>query len=116
MLFTHSRPKIHARDDGLNEAMKRKSLECAGSGFNASHSLGAILFGLVFIILALENYVYLKSSVALNTLLVAGPLIFAALAFKYWFSVPRNWIIAGTLLIGCIAGVAPCGLTRFPET
>jgi hypothetical protein len=68
-------------------------------GFNASHSLGAILFGLVFIILAFENYAYLKSSAALNTLLVAVPLIFTALAFRYWFSVPRNGIVAGTLLI-----------------
>ena len=60
----------------------------------------AIVFGVVFIVVALENDAYLKSSVALNTLLVAVPLIFTALAFKYWFSVPRKGILAGTLLIG----------------
>ena len=54
----------------------------------------------IFIIVALENSEYLKFSVALNTLLIGVPLIFAAPAFKYWFSVPRKGIIAGTLLIG----------------
>lgn len=41
-----------------------------------------------------------ESSVALNTLLVAVSLIFMALAFKYWFSILGNGIVAGTLLIG----------------
>ena len=62
--------------------------------------LPPVVFGVVFIVVALENDAYLKSSVALNTLLVAVPLIFTALAFKYWFSVPRKGILAGTLLIG----------------
>lgn len=38
--------------------------------------------------------------VALNTLPVAVPLVSMALAFKYWFSVQRNGIVARTLLIG----------------
>jgi hypothetical protein len=95
-VFTFTTNKFDARDARLNEAMKRTSpvltretsMWNAWVGFNASHSLGAILFGLVFIILAFENYPYLKSSVALNTLLVAVPLIYVALA------------MAGTLLIG----------------
>ena len=107
-VYTFTTNKFDARDAGLNEAMKRTSpvltretsMWSAWVGFNASHSLGAILFGLVFIILAIENYGYLKSSAAFNTLLVAVPLIYVTLAFKYWFSVPRNGIVAGTVLIG----------------
>lgn len=64
-------------------------------GFNISHSPGAIPFGLVYIILAIGNYACLKSSFALNTLLVVVPLIFPTLAVKYWFSIPRNAIFAG---------------------
>lgn len=107
-LYTFTTNKFDARDAGLTEAMKRispvltreMSMWKAWVGFNASHSLGVILFGVIFIIVALENNAYLKSSVALNTLLVGVPLIFPALAFKYWFSVPRKGIIAATLLIG----------------
>ena len=107
-VFTFTTNKFDARDATLNEAMKRTnpvltretSMWKAWVGFNASHSLGAILFGAVFAVIALENYAYLKTSAALTTLLVAVPLIYLALAFKYWFSVPRNGIIAGALLIG----------------
>jgi hypothetical protein len=106
--YTLATNKFDARDARLTEDMKRISpvltrhttMWNAWVGFNLSHSLGAILFGLFYIILTLENYAYLKSSVALNTLLVGVPLIFLALALKYWFSIPRNGILVGTMLIG----------------
>ena len=71
----------------------------ARKGFNMSHSLGAILFGSFFIIVALENYQYLKTSVALNVVLIIVPLIFLVLAIKYWFDKPRNGILVGLSLI-----------------
>jgi len=68
-------------------------------GFNISHSLGAIVFGLVYIIIALENYDYLKTSTALNVLLLVVPLILLMLAVRYWFDKPRNGILVGFGLI-----------------
>ena len=107
MLYTFHGNKLHPRDPDVRDAMmadtpvltRQTTVWRATMGFNASHSLGAMLFGAVIIILGLENRAYLNSSVALNTLLVAVPLVFVALAFKYWFSVPRNGVVAGTLLI-----------------
>ena len=106
--YTLATNKFDARDANLTEQMKRTSpvltrqttMWDAWVGFNISHSLGAILFGLVYIVLAIENYAYLKSSVALNTLLIGVPMVFLALALKYWFSIPRNWILAVSMLIG----------------
>jgi hypothetical protein len=103
-MFTN---KFEARDAQLTEDMKRvspiltrrTSMWNAWKGFNMSHSLGAILFGSFFIIVALENYQYLKTSVALNVVLIIVPLIFLVLAIKYWFDKPRNGILVGLSLI-----------------
>ena len=68
-------------------------------GFNASHSLGAILFGAVYIVIALENYSYLRTSIALNVMLLSFPLAYLALAIKYWFSKPRTGVLLASVLI-----------------
>jgi len=103
-MFTN---KFEARELQLTGAMarvspiltSRTSMWNAWIGFNISHSLGAIVFGLVFDIIALENYEYLKTSVALNVLLLVVPLILFVLAVRYWFDKPRNGILAGFVLI-----------------
>jgi hypothetical protein len=103
-MFTN---KFEARDSQLTAEMTRvspiltsqMSMWNAWIGFNVSHSLGAISFGLVYIIIALENYEYLKTSVALNVLLLIVPLILLILAVKYWFKRPRNGILIGFGLI-----------------
>jgi hypothetical protein len=107
LVWTMCTNKFEARDPQLTADMKRvspvltsrTSMWNAWKGFNASHSLGAIVFGLFFIIVALENYDYLKTSVALNVVLVIVPLSFLALAIKYWFDKPRNGILIGLSLI-----------------
>ncbi len=103
-LFTD---KFEPRESGLLERMRQispnltrhTSMWNAWIGFNLSHSLGAMLFGLFYVVVALENYTYLRSSVALNVLLVAVPLIFLGLAIRYWFFAPRNGIVLATSLI-----------------
>jgi hypothetical protein len=106
-LWTLFSDRFEPRDPGLMERMKqdsprltrRTSMWNAWVGFNVSHSLGAIVFGLFYIVLALENYAYLRSSIALNVLLVAVPLIFLALAVRYWFYAPRNGILVALALV-----------------
>lgn len=68
-------------------------------GFHISHSLGLMVFGSFYIIVALENYAYLKSSVPLNVILLAVPLLYLVVAVKYWFDRPRNGILVGFTLI-----------------
>jgi hypothetical protein len=107
LFLTFFTNKFEARDSKLTEEMrqvspiltKRTSMWRAWIGFNASHSLGAILFGSLFLILSLENYAYLKSSIGLNFLLVLVPCAYLALAIKYWFDKPRNGILLALTLI-----------------
>lgn len=99
--------KIEPRDAALVDAMKtispmltrQTTMWKAWVGFNVSHSLGAILFGLIYIVLALENYAYLKSSLVLNGLVLLVPVSYLVLAVKYWFRKPRNGIVVALVLI-----------------
>jgi hypothetical protein len=69
------------------------------TGFHISHSLGLIIFGVLYVTLALDNPDYLFSSNILKTYLLVLPAIYIVLAHKYWFSLPRNGFIIGFGLI-----------------
>jgi hypothetical protein len=107
LIFTLFRDSFEPRDAALLQRMqevspkltRHTSMWKAWVGFNISHSFAAILFGLFYIVLAIENYAYLASSVALNLILLAIPAIFLGTALKYWFHAPRNGIIAAFTLI-----------------
>ena len=76
-------------------------------GFNASHSLGAMLFGLVYGYLAVFHLELLLQS---RFLLLLGALFlgsFVVLAKHYWFVIPLAGLIASTLLFvtGAALGV-----------
>ena len=62
-------------------------------GFNASHSLGAMLFGLVYGYLALMHPAFLFQSTFLLTVGLGLLLSYAWLAKVYWFSVPFTGIL-----------------------
>jgi len=73
-------------------------------GFNASHSLGAMLFGVVYADLALAHPAVLWGS---PVLLASGGALLAAFAWlgkRYWFSVPFRGIVLALVLY--LAGVA----------
>ena len=67
-------------------------------GFNASHSFGAMLFGLVYGYLALAQSAVLFSSwflLAVGLALLAGCVF---LGSRYWFSTPLRGIVLSTAL------------------
>jgi hypothetical protein len=67
-------------------------------GFNASHSFGAMLFGLVYGYLALAQPAVLFSSwflLAVGLALLAGCVF---LGSRYWFSTPLRGIVLSTAL------------------
>jgi hypothetical protein len=67
-------------------------------GFNASHSFGAILFGLVYGYLALVHPAFLFQSVFL---LVLGLILLGGYTFlgvRYWFSIPLRGILLSLTL------------------
>jgi hypothetical protein len=96
LIYTFSGPKLLPRDPDLVASMQRAMLVItrettvwrAWIGFNASHSMGAMLFGLVFGYLAAAHPDVLFGSVfllAVGFAMLGGLVVLAKL---YWFSVP----------------------------
>ena len=106
LLFSFRGPKLHPRDAALEARMKEVSpvltrqttMWKAWIGFNASHSNGAIFFGLVYGYLALAHSALLFQSAFLllvGLVLLVGYVILARI---YWFSIPLRGITVATVL------------------
>ena len=106
LLYTFHGQKLHPRDAALQTRMKEVSpvltrgttMWKAWVGFNASHSYGAILFGLVYGYLAVgQSALFFQSPFLLlvGLLLLVG---YAVLGKVYWFSVPFRGIVLSTAL------------------
>jgi hypothetical protein len=96
LALTFSGKRFDPRDADLLARMKEVSpfitrqttIWRAGQGFHASHSFGAMLFGLVYLYLALEPSHFLFRSHFLLGLGLVYLLAMALLARRYWFSIP----------------------------
>lgn len=96
LIYTFVGPKLAPRDPALQIRMnevspvisKETTMWRCWVGFNASHSMAAMLFGLVYGYLAIAHSILLFSSpylLAVGLLTVIG---FFILGKLYWFSVP----------------------------
>jgi hypothetical protein len=115
LAYTFWGPKLTPRDPALQTTMseiapvitRETTMWKAWIGFNASHSLGAILFGLVYGYLALLHPGFLFQSPFL--LIVGFALLgsYSLLGKVYWFSVPFTSILVAfaCYAIGVIAGL-----------
>ena len=100
LVYTFHGPKFLPRDRDLQARMAEVSPVITAEttmwrcwiGFNASHSLGAMLFGLIYGYLALAHPALLFSSWFLLGLGAAITLSFFLLGRAYWFSIPRTGI------------------------
>lgn len=96
LVYTFSGSNLLPRDPGLQAAMREAPLSItrettvwrAWMGFNASHSMGLILFGLLFGFLAFYHPKLLFDSVYLLAVGFATLAGFLVLCKLYWFSVP----------------------------
>src|SRR5215211_7346058 len=114
--YTFRGPKLTPRDPALQARMREVSPVITREttmwkcwvGFNASHSLGAILFGLVYGYLALVHPAFLFQSGFLLGLGLCLLGVYAALGKAYWFSVPfRGILIAlAAYVIGIITALS----------
>ena len=96
---------LQPRDAALLQALKAVSpmltrettMWNAWIGFNASHSFGALLFGVIYGYLALAAPALLFSSLFLRAvgLLLLGA--YAWLGKRYWFRIPFRGIVAALL-------------------
>ncbi len=106
LVYTFVGTRLHPREASLIAQMqavspmltRQTTIWRAWIGFNASHSFGAILFGLIYGFLALAHADLLMRStflLSLGMLLLAG---YMTLAWRYWFSIPFRGIVLSTLL------------------
>ncbi len=112
LFYTFVGSKFRPRYPALQDAMQKGHLHItrqttiwrAWIGFNASHGLGAILFGLVYIHLAVWHAALLFASPFLCGLGAAVLLTYLWLGWRYWFSVPFRGIALANLLF--LAGIS----------
>ncbi len=92
--------QLQPRDAQLTELMRatspmltrQTSMWQAWVGFNASHSLGAMLFGIMFAYLAYATPHTLFEAPVLLGAGLAMLLAYVVLGWLYWFRVPLIWI------------------------
>lgn len=100
---TPAEPKgLSPRDPALREAMVHGTLVLTGRtnmwlawvGFNLSHSLGAVLFGVVVVLIGRSQPTFQEQAVLFLPLATVVSGIYLVLAIRYWFRTP----IAGIAL------------------
>ncbi|MFL5577640.1 MAG: LIC_13387 family protein [Gemmatimonadaceae bacterium] len=100
-------PELEAYMKRVNPVLTRQTTMWRGwVGFNMSHSLGAMLFGLLYGYLALAEPAVLFGSTFLAV--VGGLFLFGyvILGFKYWFSVPLRGVLLALVCYVVGFGVA----------
>ena len=112
LVYTFWGPKLKPRDPALQVSMsqvspvitKETTMWRAWVGFNASHSMGAILFGLIYCFLAIAHGPLLFRSpfLLMVGLAMLGGLL--ALSKVYWFS--RPFIGVGISFVCYVASIA----------
>ena len=106
LLYTFRTNKFEPRDAEFGKRLRevtpvltsQTTMWRAWIGFNASHSLGAILFALFYGYLALFALEFLLSSHFLVGLSVVTLVSYLLLARAYWFSAPYTGIGLSTAL------------------
>lgn len=106
LLYTFHGPKLLPRDPTLSTRMgevapvitRETTVWKAWIGFNATHSLGLMLFGLVYGYLAMRHPQVLFDSRFLLGLGLLTLIVYATLAARYFFSVPLYGILVAVIL------------------
>ena len=121
LVYTFWGPKLTPRDPALQISMsqispvitKETTMWRAWIGFNASHSMGAILFGLIYGFLAIAHSQLLFRSPFLLILGLAMLAGFFVLGKVYWFSVP---FIGISISLACYVASIPASRASFLMT
>lgn len=114
LAYTFAGPKLTPRDPALQALMQQVSpvltrdttMWKAWLSFNASHSLGAIFFGVIYGWLALAQPQLLIQSPFLLSVGLGLLTSYALLGRAYWFSVPNTGIRLSLLAFVAATAVA----------
>ena len=113
LIFTFYGSKLTPCDANLQADMKRISPVISKEttiwkswiGFNASHSLCGILFGLIYGYLAIWHSDFLFTSYFLLFLGAALLVSLVIISKLYWFSIPFRGIVLATLCYGAALAI-----------
>jgi hypothetical protein len=105
LFYTFFTNKFSVRDKQTEDLMKKTfpvltkktTIWKAWIGFNASHSIGAVFFGVVNLYFGVLHFELLKESVWLLSFMLLVCLFYLFLGFKYWFIIPRTGIFISFL-------------------
>ena len=111
LVYTFFTSRLDPYDPAAIEAMKGSTLRLtrettvwkAWIGFNASHSLGPMLFAAIYIPLALHHMELIRASLWFSLLPLVLGLGYLWLARRYWFRIPFVGILLSCL---CFAAAA----------
>jgi len=109
LIYTFFTDKFNAHNPSVTEAMKSTSPNItkettvwrAWVGFNASHSLGAILFAAIYIPLAFSHIQFIANNNWFAVLPSIVGISYLLLAKNYWFKIPFFGILISTI---CFVG------------
>ena len=114
LLYTFRSRKLHPRDADTLRALQQSTLWITRQatvwqtwiGFNASHSLGLVLFALIYGYLALAAPGLLFGSLFLRGVGLALLLAYVVVARRYFFSVPFRGVVLATafFMAGLVVG------------
>jgi hypothetical protein len=118
LVLTWRGPKLTPADPAVTEAMRGTSAQLNPAtniwrlwvGFNASHGIGAVQYGLVFGILALTVPDVLFTSWPLMIVAIAVPVAYLLVGLKYWFRIPTTGV--GVTAALAIAAVTVAQIAR----
>jgi len=96
LVYTFFTPKFDPREPAVADAMKATSPRIsrdlsmwqAWIGFNASHSLGAMVFAVLILLLAGGRMDVVRDAPVFAWVAAANAVAWFALACKYWFRIP----------------------------
>ena len=96
LVYTFATDHFQPRDPAVRTAMegtaprltRATTMWKAWIGFNASHSLGAMVFAAVYLLLALRHMDVLAASPSLLVIALASNATYVVLAWRYWFRAP----------------------------
>ena len=111
LFYTFFTNKFDAYDKNVTKAMqstspvltKETTVWDAWVGFNASHSLGAMLMAAFYIPLTSSYFSVIRDSAWFSLLPVVVGVSYLLLARRYWFGVPFTGILIAT---ACFVGAA----------
>lgn len=111
LAYTFLSNKFNAFDSNVTKAMKctsplltkQTTMWKAWVGFNASHSLGAMLVTAFYVPLAINNMSVIRENLWFSILPVVIGFSYLTLAKKYWFKIPFIGVLISTV---CFIGAA----------